>query len=164
MSFDWADAVSRPVVLVIGNSHELPGSALAGLTAIGALVAQFPTATAAVEWLGQHPGRERLVRVGRLEIDREQRTASYAGARLPLTEQEIDLLLALAAAPSRRLTFRELDHIVWGDRHRHDTQRIRSAVKRLRRKLVAADVRCVLQAVRGHGFRLIVLRDPEAVS
>jgi two-component system response regulator MtrA len=162
MSFDYVDTVSGTIVLVIGSARELSGAALAGLTATGAMVARFPTSTAAVEWLVQQPGPDRVLRLGRLEIDREQRTASQGGARLGLTEQEIDLLLALAEAPGRRLAFRDLDQKVWGDRHRHDTQRIRSAIKRLRRKLAAAEVRCALQAVRGHGFRLVILREPEA--
>jgi len=96
--------------------------------------------------------------VGLLAIDRDQRAASTPSGRIPLTEQEVDLLLALAEAPGRRLAFRELDMRVWGDRHRRDTQRIRSAIKRLRRKLAAADVCCAVQAVRGYGFRLVPLR------
>jgi hypothetical protein len=162
MSPNGAQAASRPLVVVIGNAGELPGSALAGLTDAGAWIARFPTPDAAVEWLVQLPGPSRLVRIGRLEIDRDQRAASHAGTTLALSEQEIDLLLALAEAPGRRLGFRDLDHRVWGDRHRHDTQRIRSAVKRLRRKLASASVRCAVQAVRGQGFRLVVLRDAEA--
>jgi DNA-binding response OmpR family regulator len=162
MSVDCGEAVSRPVVLVIGNLHEVSGSALAGLRADGALVARFPTPTAAMEWLVRLPGPDRTVRLGRLEIDREHHTASHAGVALALTEQEIDLLLALAEAPCRRLAFRDIDHQVWGDRHRRDTQRIRSAIKRLRRKLAAAEVRCALQAVRGQGFRLVVLGDLQA--
>jgi DNA-binding response OmpR family regulator len=154
------DAVTRLLVVVIGDAREMPGSALAGLAAAGAWVARFPTPDAAVEWLGQVPGPGPIVRVGDLEIDRDQRAASGPGGRLALTDQEVDLLLALAEAPGRRLAFRELDQRVWGDRHRRDTQRIRSAVKRLRRKLADAEAPCAVQAVRGYGFRL-VLRRPD---
>lgn len=81
---------------------------------------------------------------------------------MDLTDQEFDLLLALAEAPGRTLAFRELDRRVWGDRHRRDTQRARSAVKRLRRKLVGAG--CEVRAVRGLGFQLVVSRPDDEAS
>ncbi len=152
------DAVPRLLVVVIGDVRWLPASSLAGLTAAGAAVTTFATADAAMEWLGSLPGR-RVVRIGPLEIDRDRRAAAWKAGSLELTDQEFDLVLALAEAPGRTLAFRELDRRVWGDRHRSDTQRIRSAVKRLRRKLAAAGARCTVQAVRGFGLRLVVERD-----
>jgi len=150
------DTVSSLLVLVVGEGGELPASALAGLTAAGALVARFPTAAAASEWLAQVPGPARLIQAGDLEIERGVRVARWAGRRMELTDQEFDLLLALAQAPGRTLGFRELDRRVWGDRHRRDTQRARSAIKRLRRKLAAARAGCTVRAVRGFGFQLVV--------
>ncbi|HSR26650.1 MAG TPA: winged helix-turn-helix domain-containing protein [Candidatus Eisenbacteria bacterium] len=149
---DFVDTSSTLLVLVIGDVGRLPPPALAGMAAAGALVERFATPAAAAEWLNQVHGTSHVLRAGGLEIDREARTASCAGSSLDLTDQEFDLLLALAEAPSRTLAFRELDRRVWGDRHRRDTQRARSAVKRLRRKL--AGTGCAIRAVRGFGFQL----------
>lgn len=153
---DCVDTVSSLLVLVVGDAGDLPATVVAGLTAAGAVVARFPTAAAAAEWLDQVPGPARLLRAGELEIDRHVRVARWAGRPMSLTDQEFDLLLALATAPGRTLAFRELDLRVWGDRHRRDTQRARSAVKRLRRKLSGADAGCAVRAVRGFGFQLVV--------
>jgi DNA-binding response OmpR family regulator len=162
---DDVDVAPRLLVIVVGDVRGLPAAAFAGLTAVGAAVVSFATPDAAREWLANLRSPTRFLRIGPLEIDRDLRTASWAGAALALTEQELDLVLALAEAPGRTLAFRELDRRVWGDRHRRDTQRIRSAVKRLRRKLAAAGVRCTVQAVRGFGLRLVVERpDPSIPS
>jgi DNA-binding response OmpR family regulator len=151
---DEADSAPSLLVIVVGDARALPGSALAALTGAGAIVARFPTRGAAMEWLAQTAGPPRTVRVGGLEIDRQRRLAAWGSSPLRLTDQELDLLLALAEAPDHTLSFRELDRRVWGD-HRRDTQRIRSAVKRLRRKLEAAG--CTVRAVRGVGFQLVLL-------
>ena len=155
---DEVDSAPRLLVVVVGDARALPGSALAALTGAGAMVARFPTPDAAMEWLAQAAGPPRTVRVGGLEIDRQRRLAAWDSAPLPLTDQELDLLLALAEAPDHTLAFRELDLRVWGDRHRRDTQRIRSAVKRLRRKLDGAG--CTVRALRGVGFQLVLRRAP----
>jgi DNA-binding response OmpR family regulator len=161
MVVDRVDIAPNLLVLVIGDVRGLPPSSLATLAAWGAQVARFPTAAAAVEWLERMPGRGRVLRLDGLELDRESRGAVWEGTPLLLTDQEFDLLLALAEAPGRTLAFRELDRWVWGDRHRRDTQRARSAVKRLRRKLMG--VGCAVRAVRGFGFQLVVPpRDEES--
>ncbi|HEY7202351.1 MAG TPA: winged helix-turn-helix domain-containing protein [Candidatus Dormibacteraeota bacterium] len=153
---DCVDTVSNLLVLVIGDTGALPASVLAGLTAAGAMVARFPTSSAAAEWLSRVPGPSRMLRVGGLELDRDARAAQWGGGEMDLTDQEFDLLLALADAPGRTMAFRELDRRVWGDRHRRDTQRTRSAVKRLRRKLETTGAGCTVRAVRGFGFQLQV--------
>ena len=154
---DCVDTASDLLVLIIGDAGGLPSSVLPGLTAAGVIVARFPTPAAAADWLSQVPGPARLLRMGDLEMDRDARTARWEAGKLELTDQEFDLLLALAEAPGRTLAFRELDRRVWGDRHRRDTQRARSAVKRLRRKLAATGAGCGVRAVRGFGFQLIVV-------
>lgn len=155
---DCVDTASNLLVLIIGDDASgLSASVLAGLTAAGALVARFSTPAAAVEWLGQVSGPARRVRAAGLELDREARAASWEGRGLDLTDQEFDLLLALVEAPNRTMAFRDLDRRVWGDRHRRDTQRTRSAVKRLRRKLAASAGACAIRAVRGFGFQLVIV-------
>jgi DNA-binding response OmpR family regulator len=158
MGNDSVDSGRRVLVVVVGDVYALPGPVLNGLTGAGALVARLPTPAAAVEWLSQFSTPARVLRRGGLEIDRQGRSAVWQAAPLCLTDQELDLLLALAEAPDCTLPFRELDLRVWGDRHRRDTQRIRSAVKRLRRKLVGARAGCSVRAVRGLGFQLVVPR------
>ena len=160
---DCVDTAPNLLVLVVGDVGRLPASVVGGLTAAGALVARSTTLASAADWLVQVHGPSHVLRAGGLEMDREARTAACGGTPLDLTDQEFDLLLALAEAPSRTLAFRELDRRVWGDRHRRDTQRARSAVKRLRRKLTGTG--CAIRAVRGFGFQLGVPPDaPERTA
>jgi DNA-binding response OmpR family regulator len=159
MANDPVDAGRRVLVVVVGDAHVLPAPALSALSGAGVQVARLPTPASAVEWLSQFSTPDRVLRRGSLEIDRSGRWAAWEMAPLGLTDQELDLLLALAEAPDCTLPFRELDLRVWGDRHRRDTQRIRSAIKRLRRKLSGAGAGVSVRAVRGMGFQLVVPRD-----
>jgi DNA-binding response OmpR family regulator len=90
-----------------------------------------------------------------LVIDVEKRRASYAGAELPLTKIELDLLVVLAEAPGRVRTREQLVQRVWGDDYALAERTVDSHFKGLRRKL--ADVgapAALIETVRGVGFTL----------
>jgi DNA-binding response OmpR family regulator len=53
---------------------------------------------------GRHAGRASVLRFGRLEIDRDARTASIDGEPRPLTGHQFDLLVALAESAGRVLS------------------------------------------------------------
>ena len=89
--------------------------------------------------------RRRLTRVqgepsepfllGDLTIDYAERGVSVAGRRVRLTPIEYDLLFELSVNAGRVLTHDALLQRVWGNNHSRGTSAVRTAVKRLRRKL-----------------------------
>lgn len=97
-----------------------------------------------------------IIRFDRLAIDFVRHRASWEEHPLDLTEQELRLLAVLVRSP-RALCFAELSTEVWGLRYGGDPGYIRCAVKRIRRKLIAAGATIKIEAVRGYGFRLATL-------
>jgi DNA-binding response OmpR family regulator len=80
--------------------------------------------------------RRRLVRIGRLSIDRDARTAHVDP--LQLTRLKFDLLQALAGQPHRIFGRDELTRDVWGHdstSRRPAAQTVDSTMHRLHRKL-----------------------------
>ena len=73
--------------------------------------------------------------LGDLTIDYAERGVSVAGSRVHLTPTEYDLLFELSVNSGRVLTHDALLQRVWGDNHSGGTSAVRTAVKRLRRKL-----------------------------
>jgi DNA-binding response OmpR family regulator len=98
-------------------------------------------------------GRGRL-RVGGLEIDPASREVRVHARRVPLSQKEFALLLALAAEPTRVFTKEELLRDVWGFRSMGTTRTLDSHACRLRHKLGAAGDRFVVN-VWGVGYRLV---------
>ena len=72
---------------------------------------------------------------GELAIDYAARAVSLAGSAVRLTPTEYDLLCELSLNAGRVLTHETLLQRVWGDLHSGSTSAVRTAVKRLRRKL-----------------------------
>ena len=89
-----------------------------------------------------------------LEIDPLHHLVTWRGQPLALTRLERDLLTQLATAPVGVWTYERLFESVWGCAYLGDTSVLHSAVKRLRRKLRAADDTLRVQTVRGIGYRL----------
>ena len=100
--------------------------------------------------------RSRLVRVGRLTVDRDARTAHVDQQPLRLTRLEFDLLHTLASQPGKAFTRAELTRQVWG----YDpaavgpSRTIDSTAHRLRKKLERAGAEPIPHTVRGVGWRL----------
>ena len=93
------------------------------------------------------------IRVGPLEIDLAGRAARLEGQAEPLrlTPREWDLLVALAGAPGRVVTHRQLLASVWGPAHTDDAQYLRVYVGHLRQKLGPAAG--LLRTEPGVGYR-----------
>jgi DNA-binding response OmpR family regulator len=115
--------------------------------------------TAALDALGRRTGghqRSRHVRVGRLTIDRDARTAHVDEQPLHLTRLEFDLLDTLAGQPGKAFTRAEITRQVWG----YDpdavgpSRTIDSTAHRLRKKLVHAGAEPIPHTIRGVGWRL----------
>ncbi|MET7816772.1 winged helix-turn-helix domain-containing protein [Micromonospora zamorensis] len=94
--------------------------------------------------------------LGDLTIDPLGHLVTWRGQPLALTRLERRLLTQLAAAPLGVWTYERLFESVWGCAYLGDTSILHSAVKRLRRKLRAADDTLRVHTVRGIGYRLSV--------
>lgn len=101
------------------------------------------------------PQADVLVRVGgRLRIDTARRQALLDGDKVPLTESEFRLLVALARFPGRAYTRYELVNKVQGWEYEGYERTIDAHIKNLRRKL-GEDARrpCLIETVYGRGYR-----------
>jgi DNA-binding response OmpR family regulator len=90
---------------------------------------------------------------GRLQIDEAGHRATFAGHDVAVTPHEWGLLLALASAPGRVFTRRELVERISGYTFDGYERAVDSHVKNLRHKLVP-DGQDVVQTVVGFGYRL----------
>ncbi|MCY3705533.1 MAG: response regulator [Gammaproteobacteria bacterium] len=72
---------------------------------------------------------------GELAVDFGQRRVTVAGREIRLTAIELELLRVLSAAGGRVVTTEALLRKVWGRRDSGDTDRMRTALKKLRAKL-----------------------------
>jgi DNA-binding response OmpR family regulator len=77
----------------------------------------------------------RVLRVGEIEIDIEQRTVRRGGSPVELTAREFALLVHLARHPGRVYTRAQLLDQVWGLRHEAYEHTVSSHINRLRAKL-----------------------------
>ena len=80
-------------------------------------------------------GEPETFAVGELVVDYGPRRVTLAGKPVPLTPIEFDLLRALSLSAGDVVTTGTLLHQVWGRRATGEADRVRTAVRRLRRKL-----------------------------
>ena len=100
------------------------------------------------------PPQERLT-FGDVELERQTREASKAGASIRLTAKEFDLLWFLASHPRRVFSRDQLMASVWGYTAALDTGTVTVHVRRLREKIEDDASRpTYLQTVWGVGYRL----------
>ena len=98
---------------------------------------------------------ERPYVLGDLTVNYEEQRVTVAGCRVQLTAGEYHLLYELSIRPGRVLTYERLLRRIWGLRNVNDFRRIRTLVKRLRRKLGddASDPRYIVTE-HGVGYRM----------
>ncbi|WP_420447762.1 response regulator [Candidatus Palauibacter sp.] len=100
--------------------------------------------------------------LGDLAVDCGRRRVSLAGREITLTPIEFEFLRLLLANEGRVVTTGALLRQVWGYRYLQDTGRLRTAVKKLRRKLADdAAAPTYIFTERGVGYRCA---RPEALS
>ncbi len=97
--------------------------------------------------------------VGDLRVDLAAHRVLWGERELPVSERELAMLAVLSKEPGRALSFAELAE-PQGGRWLDDTDRVRSAIRRLRRKLSIAGADASIESVRGFGFRLVMSDDP----
>ncbi len=116
----------------------------------------YPELSARIGTVLRRRGAERNgpVRVGDLSIDPAQREVRVDGQLVELSNKEYELLLALAAEPTRVFTKAELLRDVWQFRALGRTRTLDSHASRLRRKL-DPEHRRFIQNSWGVGYRLV---------
>ena len=90
---------------------------------------------------------------GELDVDLAQRRVSAAGAEIPLSRREFELLALLVRNAGRVMTHRQLLTSVWGPAHATDVQYLRVYIGQLRQKL--GDTGAMLRTEAGVGYRLV---------
>lgn len=91
------------------------------------------------------------LRLDRLLIDRSTREVTWAGARVPLSPREYDLLVALVGRSDSVVTKEELLRLVWSEEG-VTRNAVEVYVGYLRRKLDAVGAGWLVRTVRGHGY------------
>ncbi|MEU3495511.1 response regulator transcription factor [Kitasatospora cineracea] len=100
-------------------------------------------------------GRAAVLAVGDLTVDPAARRCTVGGAGLRLTGKEFGVLECLARRPDQAVPKTEILDSVWDTAFRGDLNIVEVYVAALRRKLAAARARCVIETVRGVGYRLV---------
>src|SRR5205085_9502330 len=104
-------------------------------------------------------GQARLVQVGELTIDLEDRIVRRAGEEVHLTPIEFDLLRTLAQHPGRLVTQRQLLQEVWGPQYVDESHYLRVHIAHIRAKIEPDPSRPrFIITDPGVGYRL---RDPD---
>jgi DNA-binding response OmpR family regulator len=99
------------------------------------------------------PSQREVVEAGPIRIDRATRRVTVNGVDVQLSGKEYELLVALAADPTRVFTKEQLLRDVWGFRSIGRTRTLDSHASRLRRKLSTAGAGAVAN-VWGVGYKL----------
>jgi hypothetical protein len=86
-------------------------------------------------------------------VDLIRHRVLWEGRELRVSEHEFAMLATLSKTPGRACTFEELAE-PGGATWLGDTERVHSAIKRLRRKFAAAGVEVSIESIRGYGYRL----------
>jgi two-component system, OmpR family, response regulator MtrA len=144
-----------PLVLMTGAAAQNL-SRIDRLVAMGSVVLIAANADVARAWLATDKTNldDATISFDRLHINLLKHRAMWEEEELDVTARELHILAALAEEPGRAWSFIGLEAKVWGTMHYGDGCRVRSAVKRLRRKLADAGVGLSIESVRGVGFRL----------
>jgi two-component system response regulator MtrA len=101
-------------------------------------------------------GDTTTLRLGALDIDIAGRTVSRAGADVPLTRTEFDLLLELVRHAGQVLSRDVLLDRVWGYDYLGDSRLVDVAIQRLRSKIETDPAAPeLIQTVRGAGYKAI---------
>jgi len=97
--------------------------------------------------------RTRVIRVGDLEIDTAQHRVTRAGAVIPLSHREYDLLEALAAHEGKVLTREAIQERIWMNEEAYSNT-VNVYIGLLRKKIDAHHPVKLIQTVHGVGYTL----------
>jgi two-component system, OmpR family, response regulator MtrA len=156
----------QPVILCVTSSHSKRTQMARLMSGCGTLL-MFPDLESVRRVLFSETeapisavAAAEVVALGHLVVDHDRQQVSWAGKPLPLTRIEREVLAALASAPLRVWTYRELYEWAWGAEYLDDVCAVRSTVKRLRAKLRGANATVHVESMRGVGFSLVDTATP----
>ena len=101
-----------------------------------------------------NPEPERVVRVGRLEVDVAAIAVRFAGVRVDMPLKEFQVLLLLADNHGRALSAASLAKHLWGPDFEDAHGNLKIHISRLRRRLRDAGGADCIRTVRGVGYCL----------
>lgn len=101
----------------------------------------------------QFPELSAVARVGKFEVDKEQRLIRYEGVSLGLSRTEYALLEMLLESPGVALSREQIMARVWGDQFAGEDNILEVYIRYLRNKLQDSK-RQLIRTVRGVGYRL----------
>ncbi|TWF82826.1 DNA-binding response OmpR family regulator [Kitasatospora viridis] len=99
--------------------------------------------------------RPSVLSVADLRIDPVAHRCTVADRLLPLTGKEFGVLECLARRPDQAVPKTEILDAVWDSAFRGDVNIVEVYVAALRRKLDRAGAGCLIETVRGIGYRLV---------
>jgi two-component system OmpR family response regulator len=114
----------------------------------------FDELLARLRVFARRSGKQELLTVDDLIVDRERRIVTRAGARIDLTAREFDLLAFLAERAGRVVTRLQILDDVWDGETDLRSNAIDVHIGKLRAKVDRPFGRDSIQTVRGIGFRL----------
>jgi DNA-binding response OmpR family regulator len=154
--------MSTPTVVLAGLGEI---GQIKAFLALGAVVVIAPDNEVLNTWMLEHLTTDSphacTKEVEGLSIQALARRVLFGGESLPLTELEYRVLVFLASDPERARSFQEIRRAAWGESQDlpDDVFSVRSAIQRLRRKLLGSGVPVAIESVRAFGFRLIKIPD-----
>ena len=89
-----------------------------------------------------------------LEISDKERSASYQGKTIKLTNTEFELLKVLLSHIEEAVSRDDLLHLVWGYESDVETRVTDDTIKRLRKKMRGVESHVLIETIWGYGFKL----------
>lgn len=154
--------MSTPTVVLAGLGEI---GQIRAFLALGAVVVIAPDDEVLNTWMFEHlttaVPHACSKEVEGLSIQSLARRVLFGGESLPLTELEYRVLVFLASEPERARSFQEIRKAAWGESPDlpDDVFSVRSAIQRLRRKVLDSGAPVAIESVRAFGFRLIKISD-----
>ena len=104
---------------------------------------------------GEAPaGGERPIRIGELELNRQNRSLTISGEPTHLTPNEFALLYCLMSRAGELVSHKEIFRSVWGGEENGDAECLRSLVRQVRRKIEPRPAEPIyLLSAPGFGYR-----------
>ena len=143
-----ADELSALRAYEAGSDHHLA-------TDTGYLLLRAVLASVARRALQDHSSRH--LQVGALHIDTAAKAVEVNGTPVRLSRREFEVLVTMAADPSKVFSRDELSRTVWGAAHAGSGRTIESHICRLRRRLEDAGAHGLIANRHGQGY---MLQDP----
>lgn len=101
----------------------------------------------------QYPPEQGLLKVGDLEMDLDQHTASVGAEPVFLRTQEFTLLRVLVESPGRVFRREQLLNLAWGFDFYGQTRTVDMHIAQIRRKIAKSSVK--IETVVGIGYKLV---------